>query len=132
VSSTPVVQTHTAAPVQTHTAKVAKRAAVKKRAAPMPHLSAVTRPIHDLAAAGAAAGKRIVAPSLVVGASDGSSSVSWLLLAIGLGLVILVVGQTTLLGLAEPRLQASEPKPRPRAKERDEDELPIRRVELRR
>jgi hypothetical protein len=128
VSSTPVVQTHTAAPVQTHTAKVAKRAIVKKRAAPIPHLSAVTRPIHDLAAAG----KRIVAPSLVVGASDRSSSVSWLLLAIGLGLVILVVGQTTLLGLAEPRLQASEPKPRPRAKERDEDELPIRRVELRR
>ena len=122
------MQTHTAPPVQTHTAKVVKRAVVKKRAAPMPHLSAVTRPIHDLAAAG----KRIVAPSLVVGASDGSSSVSWLLLAIGLGLVILVVGQTTLLGLAEPRLEASEPKPRPRAKERDEDELPIRRVELRR
>jgi hypothetical protein len=59
-----------------------------------------------------------------------SSDSSWLLAA-GLLLVLLVLGETTFLGLAGPRLGLAVPRAT-RERRRPPEELPIRRIQLRR
>jgi hypothetical protein len=63
--------------------------------------------------------------------SVASSSDSPWLLAAGLLLVLLVLGETTFLGLAGPRLGVAQPRA-PRERRRPPEELPIRRIKLRR
>jgi hypothetical protein len=100
----------------THT--VSKSAAAKQgsKADPPPKVS--SRPIRELASW--FTHRKIVATSV---AAPASSSESLLLLLVGLGLVVLVLGETTLLRRAA----------RPTAPQRAAEEpLPIRRVQLRR
>jgi hypothetical protein len=95
-------------------------AAVKKDPPP-------ARPTHTFALGS----NRLASPSVVLGAPDSTAGVSWLLLAVGLGLVLLVVGETTFLGFAENRVAASKPPTRSRRRE-PEEPLPIHHVQLKR
>lgn len=89
------------------------------KADPPPKVS--SRPIRELASW--LTGRNVVAKSAQGLAAPASSSESMLLLLIGLGLVVLVLGETTLLRRAA----------RPTAPQRvAEEPLPIRRVQLRR
>jgi hypothetical protein len=69
---------------------------------------------------------------VVLGGHGSSTDVSWLLLAIGLGLVVLVVGETTFLGVAESQVDFSEPRSPKKAPEPEEEPLPIHHVQLKR
>jgi hypothetical protein len=91
----------------------------RSKADPPPKVS--SRPVRELASW--LTGRNLVATSAHGLAAPASSSESMLLLLIGLGLVVLVLGETTLLRRAA----------RPTAPQRGAEEpLPIRRVQLRR
>jgi len=102
----------------------AKRLDPKRQAAAP---KAPATPTHRLGAL-ASGGARLSAQSMTLVEPGRSASVSWLLLAVGLGLVVLVIGETTFLGLAESKIEVAEP-PAPEPRQRAEDP-PIRRVQL--
>jgi hypothetical protein len=107
--------------------RIVTRVVVKRVAAPTPkpkrHVAHKApepsgRPVRTLAAGGAL----LIEPVRGI-AESGSSGETALLLAVGLGLVLLVIGETTFLRFAGVR---------PAPRRREEDELPIQRVQLRR
>jgi hypothetical protein len=109
---------------------VKRSAPPKKR--PAPKNDPKPKPARPATVQDAGTGERLAAsPSVVLGGGGGSTSVSWLLLVIGLGLVVLVVGETTFLGLAESQVDFSEPRP-PESAPEPEEPLPIHHVQLKR